>query len=225
VLWIVTVGGWLWAVIALVRAAFGPEATTAGVWTGLLTLPIPMVAVWHWYPPYRQQERSRVRARKIADAVLALARARWEAALATISRELQQMQVARLDTLKTLQALGGYRFEILMARIFSQLGYSTHRTRGSGDGGVDIHAYRKNEHIVIQCKNSVAPVGPGPVRDLYGVMAAANVTRGILVCTSMFSDAARAFGEGRGIEFIDGDQVLAMMRQSEITLDHSAPRR
>jgi restriction endonuclease Mrr len=74
----------------------------------------------------------------------------------------QQERLTRLDH---LQALGGHRFEELMTRLFSSMGFSARKTRGSRDGGVDIEAVRGGETVLIQCKNHKYPIGPAELRS------------------------------------------------------------
>jgi restriction system protein len=96
------------------------------------------------------------------------------------------------------------------------MGYRAHRTRGSADGGVDIIAEKNGAKIVIQCKNYKAAVGPAPVRDLFGVVMSEGASRGILVCTSTFSESAMAFAEGKPIELIDGEELATLINKHGI---------
>jgi hypothetical protein len=125
----------------------------------------------------------------------------------------QQERLTRLDH---LQELGGYRFEELMTRLFSSIGFSARRTRGSRDGGVDIEAERGGETVLIQCKNHKYPIGPAPVRDLFGVMASTGAHRGILVCTSTFTEAAKTFAKKNRVELIDGKAVIEMIKRHNL---------
>lgn len=159
----------------------------------------------------RKQKREYEEARKIVEFVNSTAEGLVTAGRSAAENELFKEQQTRLTNLKNLQALGGHKFEELMTRLFSHMGYDAQRTRGSGDGGIDIVAERRGEKVLIQCKNHKHPLGPASIRDLYGVMMASGAKRGIVVCTSTFSEGAKAFAKGKGIDFIDGDEVINLI--------------
>ncbi len=135
---------------------------------------------------------------------------------AEVEAELKREQQERLTTLENLQALGGHRFEELVTRLFIKMGYSAHKTRGSADGGIDIVAERGGEKILVQCKNYKQAIGPSAVRDLYGVVTSWKADKGILICTSTFSESARVFAEGTRIDLLDGESVVDMIKKYDL---------
>lgn len=90
-------------------------------------------------------------------------------------------------------------FEIVMAEIYSKLGYDVTRTQSTRDGGKDI-IIRKTEILgdfiyYVECKK-YAPkrhIGVGIVRNLVGTVNTDRVNGGILATTSFFTKDARKF--------------------------------
>lgn len=90
-------------------------------------------------------------------------------------------------------------FEMVMAEIYSKLGYDVTRTQATHDGGKDI-IIRKKEILgdfiyYVECKK-YAPerhIGVGIVRNLVGTVNTDRVNGGILATTSFFTEDARKF--------------------------------
>lgn len=111
-------------------------------------------------------------------------------------------------------------FESLVAEAFSQQGYQVKENRNAGsDGGVDLVLSKGTEDFLVQCKQWRAQkVGVEIVRELYGLMAARGATGGYVVTAGNFTEAARAFAEGRNIFLVDGQQLVDTLaaRKSQV---------
>lgn len=109
------------------------------------------------------------------------------------------------------------QFERIIADLFRQRGFRVSEVGGPDDGGVDLLLHRDDaiDHLV-QCKHyRVQSVGPAAVRELYGVMAAHHTRcEGILITTGRFSDAARAFAQGKPIRLIDGQELMHLLQST-----------
>ena len=115
-----------------------------------------------------------------------------------------------------LRALEWHRVEILCVAYFEALGFKATATPFGADGGVDIHLYAKGSSqcaILVQCKAWIArDVGVKTVRELFGVMAAENVSEGVLVTTGSFTQDARAFASETKVHLIDGPDLLKKLQ-------------
>lgn len=91
------------------------------------------------------------------------------------------------------------QFEELVADLLHSLGYETHLTPATRDGGKDIYAARKDALgrflYIVECKRHAPdnPVGVGVVRSLAGVVNAERANGGIVATTSFFTRDAREF--------------------------------
>jgi len=121
-----------------------------------------------------------------------------------------------------LEAMSWQEFELLVGEFFRQRGFKVEETGGGGaDGGVDLVIAQGNDRYVVQCKQWKArQVGVSTVRELYGVMTAQGAVGGFVVTSGAFTEDARRFAEGREIELVACDQLLAMVREQ-----HSQPAR
>lgn len=84
-------------------------------------------------------------------------------------------------------------FEIVMAEIYSKLGYDVTRTKATRDGGKDL-IIRIPEKLgdfiyYVECKKYAAkrPIGVGIIKNLVGTINTDRVNGGILATTSFFT--------------------------------------
>lgn len=121
-----------------------------------------------------------------------------------------------------LEAMSWREFELLIGEFFRRRGFTVEETgRGGADGGVDLVIAHGNDRYVVQCKQWRArQVGVSVVRELYGVMTAERAAGGFVVTSGAFTEDARQFAEGREIELVACDQLLAMIREQH---SHPAP--
>ncbi|HQF55391.1 MAG TPA: restriction endonuclease [Fibrobacteria bacterium] len=102
---------------------------------------------------------------------------------------------------ESLRKMDWLAFEHLVVEIFRYLGFTTRKTNPGADGGVDIELYDPNASpeadpkVLIQCKaRGTSSIGVDKARELYGVMAARKVSRGLLICNTWFTPDALEFG-------------------------------
>jgi hypothetical protein len=133
-------------------------------------------------------------------------------------RILHENEIKRREYLKEIDYwlnLTGYEFEKEVCNLYERIGYKSILTKGSGDGGVDVILYDKDQNkIVVQCKNHNKQISPAISRELYGVMIHEGASRAILICPSGFSQAVHSFSVGKPIELIDGQELLRLYHSS-----------
>ncbi len=91
------------------------------------------------------------------------------------------------------------------------------------DGGVDIKVKDNNDNVIAlaQCKAWSKPIGVNLIRELFGVMASERVKNGIFLTTSIFSNEARQFAQGKPLVLIDGEEFIKNIN----ALDHNDKKR
>jgi restriction endonuclease Mrr len=104
--------------------------------------------------------------------------------------------------------LDGMTFEVELRSLLGKKGWTARRTKGSGDGGVDIVLTGKGKTVIVQCKAHGNAIGPGPVRELYGTFVHHKADEAWLVTTSGFSKAAQSFAKGKPIRLITIGEIL-----------------
>lgn len=119
-------------------------------------------------------------------------------------------------------------FERLVVRLLVAMGYGgSVRDAGeaigkSGDDGIDgiIKQDRLGlDNVYIQAKRwkKEQPVGASEVRNLSGALAMRKATKGVLITTSYFTDAARNTARQIGnIVLVDGEQLAELMIDYDI---------
>jgi restriction system protein len=108
------------------------------------------------------------------------------------------------------------RFEALVEALFAQAGFETKSQSHGADEGVDIWLYSRSRPdspvSIVQCKHwQGKKVGVDKVRELRGVMAAKNVSRGQFATTSTFTDEAIAFARDNSVNLLDVQGLLALI--------------
>lgn len=122
-----------------------------------------------------------------------------ESAIITLSPINERVLMYLSENPEAFYQLSGTEFEIVMAEIYSKLGYKVERTQSTRDGGKDI-IIRKPEILgdfiyYVECKkySIKRPIGVGIIRSLAGTIDADRVNGGILATTSVFSPDAKKF--------------------------------
>jgi restriction system protein len=115
---------------------------------------------------------------------------------------------------ESLRALSWQEFEQLVGEAYRRQGYTVEESGGGGaDGGVDLVLKKAGETTLVQCKQwKTWKVGVKIVRELYGVMAAENAARGIVVACGRFTRDAQSFAEGKPLELIDGSALWELVK-------------
>lgn len=111
--------------------------------------------------------------------------------------------------------MSGHEFEKNIANLYNSLGYIVQRTRGSGDGGIDLYLEKDSIRYVVQCKNHKSPVGPAPIRDLYGAMHHEKISRGIFIASNGYTVGAKEFAKGK-IELLDIKDIVYMHKSTNL---------
>jgi restriction system protein len=122
-----------------------------------------------------------------------------------------------LDERTNLIDLTPYAFETVIRDLFQAMGFDTYQTRPSRDGGVDCVAHYTKSVIggkyIIQAKRYIHRVPVEAVRDLAGALDHERASKGILVTTSDFTPAGYEFAQGKPIELINGNGLLALLKE------------
>ena len=112
------------------------------------------------------------------------------------------------------------QFEMFVTSLLKKLGYAAETTRLTADGGIDVWADDDRPltggRIIIQCKRYAVgtTVGEPVLRELFGLVHAHGVNKGVLVTTSSFTKGAREFAKGKPIELIEGAELLSICRKA-----------
>ncbi|MBM7592231.1 restriction endonuclease [Brevibacillus fulvus] len=103
-----------------------------------------------------------------------------------------------------------FDFEGFVAGILEDLhGGQAIVTKRSHDFGVDIEHNRPDGFYVGQVKCYNKPVGYEPIAIIHSQMVKQKAQGGVVVTTSSFTDGAKQYATGLGIELIDGKALVS----------------
>jgi restriction system protein len=104
--------------------------------------------------------------------------------------------------------LNPLEFEVLVGKLYSEIGYKIEFTKKSHDGGIDIFAFMDKvahkEKLILQCKRYKNNIGVKDIRELLGVVSDTKSNKGVLVTTSYFTrESIKLANKNPRIELID----------------------
>jgi restriction system protein len=117
--------------------------------------------------------------------------------------------------LDSIRAMSWQRFEMLCGELFRRKGYTVEENGlGGADGGIDLILRKDGETYLVQCKRwKTVKVGVKEIRELYGIVAAERVDRGIFITSGIYTAEAMAFAEGKPLDLIDGPALHNLVRE------------
>lgn len=113
--------------------------------------------------------------------------------------------------------LDPYRFEVFTAGLLQAMGYRAEVTQSSGDGGVDVLAFRdplglEPPIIKVQCKRTLLPIGGPSVQNLMGTLAPGGTEVGLFVTLGTYtSDAMHLARTRHDLRLINGRQLVDLV--------------
>lgn len=140
----------------------------------------------------------------------------WLGAGASYSRRRQRARL--LETHKDLDGIASLRwqeFERLVGEAFRRQGYTVEETgQGGADGGVDLVLRRAGHTTLVQCKRwRQRQVPVTTVREMWGLLAHHGADSVKIVCVGDFTPDAWRFAQGKEIELVSGEELVAIVRQ------------
>lgn len=139
----------------------------------------------------------------------------WIAALGSFIRRRKRKRLLETQTgLDSLRAMNWRQFEMLVGEAFRRQGYRIEETGlGGADGGIDLRLSKSGKAILVQCKQWRGQrVDVKVVREMYGLLAHHGADAVKIVAIGDFTPDARRFVQGKPIELIHGEALLAMIR-------------
>jgi restriction system protein len=111
--------------------------------------------------------------------------------------------------------LDPYQFEEFIAELLRAMGYRASATQASGDGGVDVIAYRdplglEPPIIKVQCKRTLGTIGGPDIQKLAGALAHGGSEVGLFVTLGSFSnDAIHIERTRQDLRLLNGNSLVA----------------
>lgn len=119
--------------------------------------------------------------------------------------------------IESLHKLNPYRFEHFTAALLRAMGYRAQATQASGDGGVDVIAYRdplglEPPIIKVQCKRTIGTVGAPEVQKLAGALALGGSEVGLFITLGSYSaDAIHIERIRQDLRLVTGTGLVSLI--------------
>ena len=117
--------------------------------------------------------------------------------------------------------MDGEAFEQFCARLLIKNGYEdVSLTKGSGDQGIDIIAYRDGIKCGIQCKCYSSDIGNGAVQEVFAGKTFYKCNVGIVLTNQHFSPSAIQLAEANGVVLWGRETLIKLIKK---TIDNVKP--
>jgi HJR/Mrr/RecB family endonuclease len=118
-----------------------------------------------------------------------------------------------VSSLEELRRLDPYEFEKVVGDYFRDCGYTVQQTKRTGDGGKDLIMYKNGQTYYVEVKRygKGNPVSRPLIQKLVGACHPVGA-KGIFITTSRFTKEAIAEAHRSGIQLIDGDQFIRLLK-------------
>ncbi len=123
---------------------------------------------------------------------------------------------SQIDKLIKHYASNPLDFEQFIADLYTDRGYKTECTGGSGDGGKDIIMYKAHNKYVVEVKlyKQSHKVDRERIQKLHSAMIDSDADKAIFVTTSDFTEPAYEYAAKYDIQTINGRELSRMIRSS-----------
>lgn len=128
-------------------------------------------------------------------------------------------EIASVESIEDINydAMDGEAFEQFCARLLIKNGFEeVTLTKGSGDQGIDIIAFRDGIKHGIQCKCYSTDIGNGAVQEVFAGKTFYKCHVGIVLTNQHFSSAAIQLAEANGIVLWDREFLERLIKRSRV---------
>jgi restriction system protein len=140
----------------------------------------------------------------------------WIGAITSHIRSQRRKRLLETQTgLESLRAMSWREFEMLVGEAFRRQDYAVSETGlGGADGGIDLILRKDGKVTLVQCKQwKTQRVDVKVVREMFGLLVDHSAAAVKIVAIGDYTVDARRFAEGKPIELINGETLLAMVRE------------
>ncbi|KZC16132.1 restriction endonuclease [Rhodanobacter sp. FW510-R12] len=142
----------------------------------------------------------------------------WIGALISFLGQRKRRHLLNTQTgLDSLRAMSWRQFEMLVGEAFRRRGYAIQETGlGGADGGIDLILRKGGKTTLVQCKQwKTQRVDVKVVREMFGLLAHHGAAAVKIVAVGDYTADAQRFAQGKPIELIHGEALLAMVREGQ----------
>jgi restriction system protein len=150
----------------------------------------------------------------------------WIAAAASFFRSRKRRHLLDVQSdIDGIKAMPWREFEMLVGEAYRRQGYLVEETGlGGADGGIDLILRKNGRSELVQCKNwRSRQVNVSVVREMWGLVAHHKTVGAKIVCTGAFTPDAAAFADGKPIDLVTGETLVALVRSLQTSPQAASP--
>lgn len=127
------------------------------------------------------------------------------------------LEYEKNDTSKEIdvEQLSPVDFEAYCAKVLQGSGWNASTTKGSGDQGIDVLAYKNGVRAVFQCKKYSSPIGNKAVQEAIAGKAFASADYAFVVTNSEYTASAKELAGKAGVHLFHYSQLSNIDRYIE----------
>lgn len=132
--------------------------------------------------------------------------------------EQSKKQYAKNERIRMAQvnidSMDGHEFEHFCGHLLMQIGYrNVEVTKGSGDQGADVIAYKDGYKFAFQCKRFSSNVGNKAVQEVIAGKQFYDCDYGAVITNRYFTNSAIQLASKTGIILLDRDDVFKIIKE------------
>ena len=139
----------------------------------------------------------------------------WIAATASFFGQAKRRVLLDTQTgIDSLRRMDWKEFEMLAGEAFRRQGYViAENGLGGADGGIDLILRKNGKTTLAQCKQwRTRQISVNVVREMYGLLTHHRADAVKIVALADYTADARRFAQGKPIELVDGNALVATVR-------------
>jgi restriction system protein len=156
-----------------------------------------------------------------------IARIRTEIARETRENELKKFEseltaetpTHNQITIRDVDTISGYDFELLLKRLFEGMSYQVTHTSLSNDQGADLILEKDGTRSVVQAKNWTANVGNTAVQEIVAAVKHYDAHKAIVISSSGFTTSAIELARSNKVELWDRAKLSTILNDNPVLKD------
>lgn len=125
----------------------------------------------------------------------------------------QQIKTYNNLTLAQVDKMSGEDFELLLANLFTQMGYTVRTTPTTGDYGADLLLFSNTNVTVVQAKRYKSNVGVSAVQEIVSAKPVYSASHAVVVSNAEFTKAAQNLALANNVRLIGRTELANLLRQ------------
>jgi restriction system protein len=122
-------------------------------------------------------------------------------------------------TIRDVDTISGYDFELLLKRLFEGMGYLVIHTSFSNDQGADLILEKDGTRSVVQAKNWTANVGNTAVQQIVAAVKHYDAHKAIVISSSGFTTSAIELAQSNTVELWDRAKLSTILDDNPVLKD------